>query len=890
MRSLLRPAVLARTVALVVLVGCAGGDGPTPSPEPTPRAPVSNVVISPSSASVVVGTSQQFTAVATDAAGNVLNDRGMAWSSNSNIATVSQSGLVTAVSVGGPLTITATSEQRSGTATIMIIPVPVSTVEIVPLGPRTILVGGSLTFGAVTKDSAGNVLSGREIAWASSNRDVARVDSSGVVTGVSAGGPVTITATSEGRAGVATITVMRVPVRSVGIAPPGPHKLQVGNTLDLTAVATDSAGNLLTGRAVTWNSSNSEVASVNATGTVTAKTAGGPITITATSEEKTGTTEVTVVPVPVYSVEISPPGPHSLQMGDSLHLIAVAKDAAGNLLTGRAVTWKSANPGVASVSPTGLVGAVAVGGPVSITATSEEKVGTVQVMINPPPFAVALPDGRVRIHPEVIRRSAGFDLGRPLWLGWIGNEFLEPFTKDYSGLTPSRMQRISRAPDGWYETATPVVGGCFTVLQLVGSERRWANLSLWKGRPGILLYRDTAVMRLADDGFAEQRLRSWVQLFMRDNHRYARFAPDVLPLDPEVITQQWKLVGSANWNYPEGRPTKTMADGSIETDVSGLRRFANITARTAGDTAVWALYGHLGNGKIDLSGASCEAPGTGFRHPDVRVNADGAGLWLDPEMPDNPPYLNRNGSEGAVWWSDPARPPSDVVLGSGFTAATPWFTIVDDPRALEPSRVEIDYVRLHVRANGRDSVLSRNEYNVSDTRVGGSYYQRSDTVPWFGPAIGRIADVSRIDNDALILRVGDGQGPKWIWHIWMHDPWRAPDGNIRYRRTLPPGTDLVWVEARFRIVGAAAVQVGFDFYRNIVQDGCDANNDSTYVPEKEDGLCEGGKSRYLFQTFENDGWITVTSNATSWNVSPVQESSPSAQVVQGRASRSRRRH
>src|SRR5207253_9396851 len=57
-----------------------------------------------------------------------------------------------------------------------------------------------------TKDAAGNTLTGRIVTWASSNTAVATVSGSGLATGM-AGGPATITATSEGQSGTAAVSV-----------------------------------------------------------------------------------------------------------------------------------------------------------------------------------------------------------------------------------------------------------------------------------------------------------------------------------------------------------------------------------------------------------------------------------------------------------------------------------------------------------------------------------------------------------------------------------------------------------------------------------------------------------------------------------------------------------
>jgi Bacterial Ig-like domain (group 2) len=78
----------------------------------------------------------------------------------------------------------------------------------VTLASPTVGVGNSIQASAVLKDADGNVLTGRLVTWTSSNASVATVSSSGLVTGVVAGGPVTITATSEGQNGTAALTVV----------------------------------------------------------------------------------------------------------------------------------------------------------------------------------------------------------------------------------------------------------------------------------------------------------------------------------------------------------------------------------------------------------------------------------------------------------------------------------------------------------------------------------------------------------------------------------------------------------------------------------------------------------------------------------------------------------
>ena len=96
----------------------------------------------------------------------------------------------------------ALSNQVSGTTTVAGAPaVPVATVTVSPAS-AAILVGGKAQLAAAARDSAGNVLIGRVVTWASSAPAVATMSASGLVTGVAAG-TATLTATSEGQSGTA---------------------------------------------------------------------------------------------------------------------------------------------------------------------------------------------------------------------------------------------------------------------------------------------------------------------------------------------------------------------------------------------------------------------------------------------------------------------------------------------------------------------------------------------------------------------------------------------------------------------------------------------------------------------------------------------------------------
>ena len=169
-------------------------------------------------------------------------------------------------------------------------PAPVATVTVSP-PTATVSTGTTQQLTATNKDANGNVLNGRAIAWSSSAPSVASVNSAGLVTAVSVGSA-TITATSETKVGTSSITVTSAPVASVLVSPPSVG-LPEGATQQLAATLRDAANNLLAGRTVTWSSNNPAAATVSSTGVVTA-IATGAATITATSETKTGMSQVTV--------------------------------------------------------------------------------------------------------------------------------------------------------------------------------------------------------------------------------------------------------------------------------------------------------------------------------------------------------------------------------------------------------------------------------------------------------------------------------------------------------------------------------------------------------------------------------------------------------------------
>ncbi len=411
--------------------------------------PVATVVVAPATKSMLVSQTFSLGVTVTDSAGTVVTDRVVTWASgNTAAATVSAIGVVTAVAPG-TATITATSEGKSGSSTITVTPVPVGIVVVQP-AKDSIARGATAQITATTEDSVGNVLTGRTLSWGSSNTSVATVSSSGLVTAVAVG-TATITASSEGKSGTSAITVY-VPVASVAVAPPTATVL-VTQTAQFAATTKDAQGNTLTGRLVTWGSSNTNVATVDATGLATAK-AVGTATITATSEGRSGTATLTVNPVPVSSVAITPPNPDTVFIGYTTQLTAVTKDSIGGILTGRVVTWKVTNTSLATVNANGLVSGVAAG-PTQVTATSEGQSASNTLV------SMKAPVGTVTVTPAVDSVTNS---------GAASTKALTATVKDVKGtVVTDRAVSWTSAP-GAVATVAPASGASTTVTgKSVGS-------------------------------------------------------------------------------------------------------------------------------------------------------------------------------------------------------------------------------------------------------------------------------------------------------------------------------------------------------------------------------------------------------------------------------------
>src|SRR5437773_748391 len=276
---------------------------------------IAQLVVSPQNVTLQQNQAEDFLAVGFTATGDSA-EIGLSWSAtrrtiHSRCAGNRHCGHYPSATCG-TFTVTATSHPGNVSTAVSVsvtgCPLPVASVSVTP-GTATIGVGQTAQYAAITRDAFGNPLGGRTVTWSSSNPAVATVNGAGQATGVAVGAA-PLTAPSEGKSGTAALTVTNVPVASVTVSPAS-ASVPAGQTVQLTVTPRDANGNPLSGRTVTWASSNPGVATVSGSGLVSG-VAGGAATITATSEGQSGSSAITVTAPP------PPPAPGSCQTGSSV--------------------------------------------------------------------------------------------------------------------------------------------------------------------------------------------------------------------------------------------------------------------------------------------------------------------------------------------------------------------------------------------------------------------------------------------------------------------------------------------------------------------------------------------------------------------------------------------
>ena len=316
------------------------------------RIAVSSVILNKTSLNMCAGTFE--TLVATVKPDNA-TDKTVTWSSsNPEVASVDDSGEVTALREGSA-TITAKAGEKTADCIVTVF-VAVSYIELSETSV-SLMEGETATLSAtVMPDNATD----KTVTWSSSNEKIATVEN-GKITAIKVG-EATIIASAGDKKAECKVTVTPVPVSSVTLDQ-SEVELEVGQSVSLVAtVEPDNA----TDKTITWSSSDDSIAKVDVNGIVTALEPGEAI-ISANSGEQSAECLVTVKLIPVSSVTLDNTS-LKLKVGKTARLTAtVMPDNA----TDKAITWTSSDESIATVSEEGLVTAQK-RGKVTITAQSSQ--------------------------------------------------------------------------------------------------------------------------------------------------------------------------------------------------------------------------------------------------------------------------------------------------------------------------------------------------------------------------------------------------------------------------------------------------------------------------------------------------------------------------------------
>ena len=389
------------TLATITLLVLSCGDGAVePTPPPAPVA--TTVTVTPAAAELsALGATTRLSAQVRDQNGRVMAGASVAWSSsNASVATVDGSGLVTAMA-NGTATITARAGSASGSAAVTVAQ-SVSAVSVSPAAATLVAFADTVRLVAEATDANGHAVVGAGFSWTSSDTAVARVDDSGLVTGVDEG-TATITATSGSASGSASVTVAQS-VGTVAITPAA-DTLVVADTVRLSAEATDANGHAVAGAEFTWASSDTLVAVVDGGGLVTAAAA-GEAAITATSSGVTGRAAIVVAARAPTTVAVTPDTVVFTAVGQTMRLAAEVRDQLGRPIEGMAVSWSSGDTLVATVDGAGLV-AAAGAGTATVTASVGDATGAAVVTVTQSAASVTVSPAADTIAPgDTLRLAA----------------------------------------------------------------------------------------------------------------------------------------------------------------------------------------------------------------------------------------------------------------------------------------------------------------------------------------------------------------------------------------------------------------------------------------------------------------------------------------------------
>jgi len=325
--------------------------------------------ITPASASIASGTTQQYAVNVVYSDGSIQPvTAGLSWlSSSASIAAIDSNGLATGLTPG-QATITVAFDSMTATASLTVTSATLSNIVVTPV-TTVVGINGNVQYtatGVFTDNSTQDLTS--QVIWSSSNASFALINAGGLASGISAG-TTTITATSGSISGSATLTVTTATLVSIAITPANPI-VPPHSRVQLTATGTFSDGSQIVLSGVSWHTSSARYAMVNGNGVLrTKKAANQPVTVYARLNGVTGQTSVTITSMTIQSLAVTP-SPATMALGTTLPftLTATLSDGVTIVDLTASARWQTSNYQDAVINRQGVATGVAAG-TVTITAS-----------------------------------------------------------------------------------------------------------------------------------------------------------------------------------------------------------------------------------------------------------------------------------------------------------------------------------------------------------------------------------------------------------------------------------------------------------------------------------------------------------------------------------------
>lgn len=348
-------------------------------------ATVTQMNVSPATSSLAKGTQQQFTVSAnfSDGSKSTITDSVNWSSSNESVATIDESGLVSAVAKGTSV-ITASFGNEQATANVTVSDAIISTLVLKtkPASPITIAKGGEVEVEVIAtySDSSTQDVTAQSTIT-SEDTNVASIIEDGKIF-AKGEGSTQVTAKLNGKtASPIDITVTDATVTEI-IFEPTSMSLIAGTTGKFSAMATFSDSTTRdVSNELTWQSDNPLSASVDSTGKVTAITTPGA-TITANYQGQSKTLTVTVDPATLSSIIVTPSG-NTIGVGQDLQFKAEGTLSNSDTIDGtNDVIWSSSDTSIVQINSSGKAEAIAQG-TATITATFGAITGDTTLIVGP---------------------------------------------------------------------------------------------------------------------------------------------------------------------------------------------------------------------------------------------------------------------------------------------------------------------------------------------------------------------------------------------------------------------------------------------------------------------------------------------------------------------------